>query len=135
VATLDKFKPHMIEAVSITLLPVSAEIEVPMVAAGSVDTRIHLICFSEDGKVFTIFFLVPVFQRVLLARFPSLLPSPFPLLLSSFLPFSYILRYYRMSIYRATRTGSEVWPSLCPRRKADSCLLALAKTRESVFGR
>eukprot|EP01127_Copromyxa_protea_P008755 TRINITY_DN2012_c0_g1_i1.p1 TRINITY_DN2012_c0_g1~~TRINITY_DN2012_c0_g1_i1.p1 ORF type:complete len:830 (-),score=179.32 TRINITY_DN2012_c0_g1_i1:212-2590(-) len=51
VATLDKFKPHVVETVSITLLQVSEEKEVVLVAAGSVDTRIHLVCFGDAGEV------------------------------------------------------------------------------------
>lgn len=55
VSTLDKFKPHMIETVSITLLSLDSETEVPLVAAGSVDTRIHLFTIGEDGKVILLF--------------------------------------------------------------------------------
>lgn len=41
----------MIEAVSITLLATGEGSEFPLLAAGSVDTRIHLISLADDGKV------------------------------------------------------------------------------------
>lgn len=74
----------MVEAVSITLLATGKDQEVPLVAAGCVDTRIHLFTVGADGKV----------DMNALYTITSHRSSP-------------------MYIYQATRIGLEALPSLC----------------------